>query len=310
MNTNEINKNKYILEDLIEAALLDSVEWITAQCGGKPQEPDYVAALSTRFTERLFNVLRAIFPGNVFSVTGVFCHQKPTVDISTAKNPELGDLLLVYVDRDSNGEKVINSLLLQAKISNSSVMKVSNTDLHQLKLYKEWPKFTYHRADALNGEQRDIQPKTINDGAQYLLIDNNPHTNGLLGGAGTFPMGCAIPDRILKLDESFACEIVRFLKFKAGRVIDNDYHTTKDDWSRMIWELLFIAADKFSKRKNAHLSSFPREKEFVNLSTEGFRESLIENVEFLQANSNYLEENGGVSVILIESGNEQRNFES
>ena len=236
--------------------------------------------------------------------------QKPTVNINTSKNPELGDLLLVYVDKDSSGKKVINSLLLQAKISNSSVMTVSNADLHQLKLYKEWPKFTYHRADALNGEQRDIQPKTINDGAQYLLIDNDPHTNGLLGGEGTFPMGCAIPDRILKIDESFACEIVNFLKFKAGRVIDNDYHTTKDDWSRMIWDLLSIAAGKVSKRKNAHLSSFPRMKEFVNFVTQGFRDSVLENVQFLEGNSNYLEENGGVSVILIESGTERENFEA
>lgn len=305
MNTNEINSKKPLLEILIDEALLDSVEWITAKCGGSPQEPDFVAALSTRFTEQLFYILKAVFPRRGFSVTGVFCHQKPIVDIKLSKKPELGDLLFVYVDRDNGGSKVINSLLLQAKISNSSIMAVGKDDLHQLKLYKEWPQFTYHRAGHLNGQKRDIQPKTINDGAQYLLIDDDPYTNGILGGTGTFPMACAIPDDNLTIDESFACELINFLKFKAGRVIDNNYHTSNDDWSKMIWDLLYIAAGKHSKRKNAHLDSFPRENEYVNLFSEDFGCSLMDQFEFTEQDLCYLEESCGVSVILIECDSRQ-----
>ncbi len=47
MNTCDINSNEHIIEPLIEKALLDTVVWITSRC--KPLEPDYVAALSTKF---------------------------------------------------------------------------------------------------------------------------------------------------------------------------------------------------------------------------------------------------------------------
>lgn len=102
MNTYYINCIQHILEDLIDKALLDAVVWITKKC--KPQEPDYVAALSTKFVKDFFNILVAVFTHYDFSVLGVYCHQKPIVDIKLAKKPELGDILFVYVDRKQNGE--------------------------------------------------------------------------------------------------------------------------------------------------------------------------------------------------------------
>lgn len=307
MNTNDINMNKSLLELLIKRALLDSMEWITKRCHSAPQEPDYVAALSTRFTESMYHILRAVFPAMNFSITGAYCHQKPIVDIKMPKKPELGDLLLVYVDRDCDGNRMMNSLLLQAKISNSAQKRISSSELHQLELYKRWPEFTYLRAGRLNGEKRNIQPKTINDGAQYLLIDNNPLTNGLLGDANTFPMGCAIPDSILKIDDSFSNEIINFLKFKAGRTVDSEYYATNDDWSKMIWELLFITRAKCTKRKNAGITSMPRENTFVNFCTQNIRgHSLFDEMDFYNEGIQNIEESGGVSVILIESINNQK----
>lgn len=88
MNTYDINNNQYTLENLIDKALLDTVIWITKRC--KPQEPDYVAALSTEFLNNFFNILVAVFPNYDFSVLGVYCHQKPIVDINKDKKPELG----------------------------------------------------------------------------------------------------------------------------------------------------------------------------------------------------------------------------
>lgn len=85
MNTYDINSNKSILEFLVEKALLDTVKWIPNKCS--PQEPDYIAALSTKFIK-----------------------------------------------------------------------------------------------DFLYGVKRNVLPKTINDGAQYLLIDSNPLTNGICFG--------------------------------------------------------------------------------------------------------------------------------
>ena len=307
MNANDINMNKSLLEILIKKALLDSMEWITKRCHYTPQEPDYVAALSIRFTESMYHILRAVFPEMNFSITGAYCHQKPIVDIKMSKKPELGDLLLVYIDKDCNGKRMMNSLLLQAKISNFAQKRIPSSELHQLELYKRWPEFTYLRAGKLNGKKRNIQPKTINDGAQYLLIDDNPLTNGFLGEANKFPMGCAIPDNILKMDDSFSNEIVNFLKFKAGRTVDSEYNATSDDWSKMIWELLFIACAKCTKRKNAGITAMPRENTFVNFCTQNMKgHSLFDEMEFYNEDVQDVEESGGVSVILIESINIQR----
>lgn len=306
MNTNDINANKTLLEVLINRALLDSMTWITGKCSGPPREPDYVAALSTRFTESMYHILRAVFPAMNFSVTGAYCHQKPIVDIGMPKNPELGDLLLVYMDEKPNGMKMMNSLLLQAKVSRSAQKKIPSNELHQLELYKKWPEFTYLKAGRLNGEIRDIQPKTINDGAQYLLIDNNPWTNGLGGGTNTFPMGCAVPDEILEISDSFSDEIISFLKFKAGRTVDSDYGATRDDWSRMIWELLFIARNQCTKRKNAGITAMPRENTFVSFYTQNMKgRSLFDQMDFYKEDMTDIEESGSVSVILIESSNNQ-----
>ena len=72
MNTYDINSNQHILEKLIDKALLDAVVWITKKCTlREPQEPDYVAALSTKFAKDFSNVLVAVFPDYDFSVVGI-----------------------------------------------------------------------------------------------------------------------------------------------------------------------------------------------------------------------------------------------
>lgn len=79
MNANVINNNESILEPLIENAILNAVKWIEIRC--RPQEPDYMLALSTQFIKEFFNILVAVFPSYDFSVSSVYCHQKPIVDI-------------------------------------------------------------------------------------------------------------------------------------------------------------------------------------------------------------------------------------
>jgi hypothetical protein len=308
MNTHDIIKKKHLLEPLIDNAILNSVEWVSQYCA--PQEPDYIASLSINFTKDLFHILTAVFPYYEFSITGVYCHQKPIVDIKMKKKPELGDLLFVFVDK-SQPEKRLNSLLLQAKITSSPVLKIPSSDKHQLELYRNWPEFTYLRAGLLNGRKRDILPKTINDGAQYLLIDNNPHTNGLYGRTGTYPMGCAIPGEELRINNSLATELIDFLKFKSGRAFEDEYYDCKDDWSNMIWDLLHITSLKFSRRKNAKLDKFPRLNECVNFSSDGmYGRSLLDEIQTDEVshykNQNYdFDEEAGVSVIIIESSARQ-----
>jgi len=302
MNTCDININQYILRELIDRALLDTIVWITKKCKPqKPQEPDYVAALSTKFVEDFFNVLVAVFPNYNFSVVGVYCHQKPIVDIKQPKNPELGDILFVYVDRKQEGKMVLNSLLLQAKISSNPWLRVHGSERHQLELYKNWPQFTYcSRAGNLNKKERNILPKTINDGAQYLLINDKLLTKRLCFRKRMFSMGCAIPDDILYINNSLSDELIDLLKFKSGRTFDSN-HSTKDEWSKMIWDLLQIAAFKYSKRKNAQLDSFPRINGCSHFCTKDMEDRALLN-ELLDGNLEEIsDKDGGVSVVLVES---------
>lgn len=93
------------------------------------------------------------------------------------------------------------------------------------------------------------------------------------------------------------------LKFKTGRTFDSNPYSTEDDWSKMIWDLLRIAAFKLSKRKNARLGSIPRNNEYTHFCTENMRGiTLLE-----EAWGNYknmegmFDEDSGVSVVLVES---------
>ena len=324
MNAAEVNYHESLLKNMIHNSIVNAVGFIVRECnkrGNRPQEPDYVAALSLKFTPDLFSILKTIFPRNKFSVTGVFCHQAPLADIGLRTAPEIGDILFVYVYTDRMGLKKFNSLLFQAKISTESTLIIDSSEAHQLELYSKWPKFTYKRAGTLNGESRDILPKTINDGAQYLLIDNHP-IYGLSGMRGTFPMGCATPAKILSINDDLASEITNFIKFKSGRAFEDDLSQSKDDWSKMIWDLLRITKDKASKRNNAGLSSFPRQIEKLegcsffqsesNSIYQDLHEELRNNDNNIRKTNNESlfdsNDNNALSVILIES-EEQREEE-
>lgn len=306
MTINEINANERILMPFLNRSIMDSVRLTFDMCGSsKPQEPDFVAVLSLNFPRDLFNILRALFPAYKLSVTGVFCHQKPIVDIDESNAPEIGDLLLVFRERFFHFPDRLNSLLLQAKVTSSQTLAIKSNEKHQLRLYKEWPEFTYKRAGLLNGVKRDILPKTINNGAKYLLIDTDPVRNGLLGIPGTFPIGCAIANDTLMLDSNLADEIFNFLKFKTGRAFEQRHTHLKDDWSKMIWDLLEIARLSTFTRRNAGFVKTPRTNEYVYFSTNESNsdmpfENLFGNDHFV--GENCVEYEGeGVSVILIES---------
>lgn len=261
MKAEDINKFESVLKNLIHNSIVNSVGFVVDKCyrlKNKPHEPDFIASIALNFTPELFNILKAVFPKIKFSVTGVFCHQKPLADIDLQKDPEIGDILFVYIYTNKKGSKIFNSILFQAKISTNSTTIISTGDAHQLKLYSEWPKFKYKRAGKLNGVVRDILPKTINDGAQYLLIDNHP-LYGLSGINGTFPMGCATPSNILSLNNDLTNEIIDFLKFKSGRPFEENPNATNDDWTKMIWDILNVTKEKASKRKNSGLANFPRQ---------------------------------------------------
>lgn len=281
-----------------------------------PQEPDYIATLSLKFPNLLAAVLQYYFPKKNLSVTGVFCRQKPLA--SVAKDvpfnylkediaPELGDLLIVYLEADpaAPSGKIINSLLLQAKkFEDHVVNKNLNSKDYQLLLYTKWPEFTYKRAGKkLNGHKRNVCPKAIHSGAEYLLIRRD-YTNS----RRKILLDCAVPSSTLHADKDFASVIVDMLRFREGRII-NDYSERKyDGWSQVVWDLLSICKGAYSKRKNIGRGSFPRLTEDYCSSSNNKRPSIFYSMgsnNSMDSNNNadYSndEYNGGLSAIIIEN---------
>lgn len=313
MKATDINSRRPRLDWLLNQAIIKSFQNVFSKCsllGSTPEEPDFIASLTIDFTPELFTILKLLYPKYKFSVTGVFCHQKPLADFGTIPCPEIGDILFVYIHTDQYGNKRLNSLLLQAKISTSPITRIARTDYHQLKLYKEWPEFAYRRADGLNGVTRNIQPKVANDGAQYLLIDNDP-TIDLTKLPHEFPMGCALPQDILHLDRNLSTELINFFKFKAGRSFEENYTLTNDDWTKMIWDLLKITKLKASRRKNVGFSSFDRQVTemsdglcFIRSESSSIFSDLETEIndDFSKDNDlNSTDNEGGISIILVES---------
>lgn len=269
MNAHDINKKRPGLISKINRALMKAVNSRSSVVISSMQEPDYVAAITVDFSPLLATILNNTFPQYQFDVSSVFCHQKPKVNINYQppnpnypKNPELGDLLFVYFEEQNNGALLCNSLLLQAKIEHSYPTYVAPNDLHQLTLYTEWPIFSYFNGQ-LSGQNRDIQPKCLTDGAQYMLIDDNAYNMRIPGRFGKSFLHCAVPSKVLFRDKSLSGELTDFFKFKAGRMFDENPFTTNDDWTKMIWDLLCFGICKF-KRKNTNFNNQPRGNYFTN----------------------------------------------
>ncbi len=329
MDANLINSQASDLSRKLNRAIRHSIRYSGP---GRLQEPDYVALLTEHFTPCLEHILGTTFPQYIFDVGGIFCHQSPKVSYSArSKSPELGDILFVYIEEDADGSARYNSLLLQAKMIEDKYPKsVGQNEQHQLYLYQKWPKFTYITPSELAkmNAARDIQPKTINDGAQYLLI--NPQNRSyccdcrcdcccdcrktnICNGIVTddcekkFFMGCAVPAQTLIVDKCLSWELLDFLKFKAGRTFEEDPFHTQDDWTKMIWDLLSNSWRLYNRRKNIN---YINKNRGVFASSGGFSQttlakkldSVMNQLNSTNDNDNDpAEENeSGVSVIVIE----------
>lgn len=258
-----------------------------------PQEPDYIAALTCNFPNAFKKILTNNITNLDFRVCGCFIHQKPLAEFIDSKfsdmpSPEIGDLLIVYKEIDGKDE-IYNALLLQAKVIKSNSAKTADA-LHQLVLYTKWPHFKYKKANHLNGEERDIYPKTIHSGAQYLLINN-------VTGKPLF--GCATANKSLNVSLSFAEQLIRLIEFQAGGTFVSNKERIIDDWSKMIWDLLEISKDSKFNRKRSGFSEEPRADsdlidEFMKLMSDDSKEDEEEAKERKEEN-----EGCGISIILI-----------
>ncbi len=216
-------------------AAINAIAWT-----GSEQEPDYVAKLISILPGVIKRSLSAMMPWRQFLVGGAYIHQKPIVHFlnkSGFHNPELGDLLIVCRERRTSGY-VYNAMLLQAKVTTDLLQTRIPRD-HQYVLYSEWPMFEYMKAGALNGKRRSVLPKTITQGAQYLLIEKGPQHNMLTANV----------DIPLRGTRCFASTIASIMSFNDGRTFQ--VSSPRDHWSQMILDLLLIAASSVFTRKNS-----------------------------------------------------------
>lgn len=233
---------------------MNSINWPVGA-----QEPVLVAKLVTELIVSIPSALKRVFPNSFYRVGGAFIHQKPLaefLDLTGYKRPELGDLLVVCRERRSFGT-VYNSLLLQAKCDDNP-FQVSIPMDHQFILYSQWPRFKYCRAGNLNGIIRDITPKTISQGAEYLLIEKKSPEK----------MYTATVDRPLKASSIFPFTLASVISFDEGRTFS--VSDPMDMWSKMIVDLMNLSAvSSFNRRKEGYIDTPRRSgEEIFNLIVE------------------------------------------
>ena len=274
----------------INNAVQRAITIVAAKAKKTLQEPDYNVAMAVELPP-LINA-SGIFPG--VKTGGCFIHQSPKVTF-TGKNGklsscELGDLLVIchaIVDGDDR----YNAALVQWKIINSGVEKISGNALKQLDLYEHWPRFTLSSC----GCQFDIYPKTVTPGAQYGLIQ--PVVSPLLF--------CTIPAITLRSADapSFARFIINMMKWQTGRpYVPDEVHCQNDAWSRLILHLLITSLLKRFNRRNVRYEDWPRaSKDLLQMLVkdevgDGGMKDTVEDKK---------SEDGGISILYIDMADGQ-----
>ena len=115
----------------------------------------------------------------------------------------------------------------------------------------------------------------------------------------------------MSINNDLTNELIDFIKFKSGRAFEDDSPKTKDEWSKMIWEILQATKNKASKRKNAGIDNLPRHNTnnfdgccFFMTDSKSIFTDLHNNLRDHKISNNFDnyfdEENFAPSVILIE----------
>jgi hypothetical protein len=259
-----ISANHGMVSNVIDSLIASSMQVAYALAGARgksPSEPDFVALLVAQAAPQFGAALASMFsPAGVqLKITSVFCHGRPEVQ-HAAGTCELGDLLLAHFHTDSSGNTERKSLLLQAKMSASTIHTLGTGDRIQLGLYTGWGSFKYTRTSGLSGQRRSVTPYQSHPGAQYLLIDssgpNNP-SSGILGLPNTFPMGTAPSQVNLVLQRSLGATLTELMMGNDGRRFCAQHLAIKD-WDQVVWDLILHGTRAAFSRRRVGISQRPR----------------------------------------------------
>ena len=277
-------KNEKEIRKDIESSISRCMNRAFSRCAPSriPQEPDFVAELAENMPGDLYSSLTAYAPNYNYVVSGAFCHQKPLADFGSGRKPELGDLLLVYIEENKYSVLKCNAILLQAKKITRAPYIICLAEEHQLRLYEEWPTFKLERAGALSGAEINIQPHTLSTGAQYLLFQS-PYKEAK-------KVSCAYADKMLVPEKHLSDQIIDLMKFFTGRTFQMG--KADDDWSKMIIDLIGISGVTTFNRRISGRFDVGRQ---VSLGDEVLLERLNESLGMY----NFVSDNSAGSCMLI-----------
>ncbi|MGU3354053.1 hypothetical protein ACLBWW_20195 [Bacillus sp. M5A3_1b] len=98
-----------------------------------------------------------------------FTHGHPRIKrIGTHQGCELGDLMFIHIDYNTDGSCMERALLYQVKTT-SGDSKNEEQDI----LYSKWPEFKFTIPDI--PKYYDVKPKQPHKGARYLYVENTKH---------------------------------------------------------------------------------------------------------------------------------------
>jgi len=230
-----------------------------------PHEPDFMAALMLRgvaeFAPRWVEHFQQT--GHELSILSVFCHQRPIVKWpASPKGCELGDLL-VMVRHHEPARTCQSALLLQAKCIQPDW---NHSGEPQLELYRSWPAFRY--ASPLRHEERDVLPKSVHGGAEYLVLfgppfacddyfqRRRPRPLQWPQELWRAPLWVMPPADLGHSPRHLPIVLAEMLTLSAGRVI---VPRGKDDaWSEVIWDILDMSLEKVFDRQRSGVMARPR----------------------------------------------------
>lgn len=253
-----------LLTDAVEDTENCAFNRLPSPATSKLQEPDYVAALVVHGTPILQNKWNAILSPQGVSVqaAGVYCHQKPIIQENCPSPPrgcEVGDLLIVHIHTPLSGDRLLNALLLQAKLSSLGYPYLIGQNDPQIRLYSMWPEFKYVRGGPPGGGVRRVTPATRHSGGQYLFIDSSAIPLGS-GPALSDPCSVAMPSTEMYPYATLSAALTGMLQNHFGRPFDDKISLQPNDvgWSRFIWDLIDCLATAHFNRRGVGFVNEPR----------------------------------------------------
>jgi hypothetical protein len=221
---------------------------------GTTREEDHVATLVTDgipfLAARWAPLLQSKCIG--LRLSGVFCHGHPQVRFGPLSSQvELADLLIVH--QHTQGKRAsARAILLQAKMSADSTHQLPSAD-PQLQLFSGWPPFEFVTGGLAPGI------RNLNEegrGSRYALVLNGQAYPEQILWADQCPWAASPAMKRLTANRSLARLLGDMLLGKEGRPFK--LGTPKDDWSRMILELLEVTGRKTYRRNNISRGDTPR----------------------------------------------------